>query len=102
MLTDHSNYNRTFNHALDLVSQAVGWAQKHSAKPLKAIRLKPTAFMLMVKGLEVMQNKEITEEEQHYLEFEGVKLLKGGRGQIDTMQMEFVENVFNLPTNGRN
>jgi hypothetical protein len=103
MPTDHSNYNRTFNVAIDLVAQAVGWAQKYSCKPLAAVRLKPTAFMSFVKGVEVMRNQEVTPEEQENLTFEGVKVLKGGRGQIDTMVLEYVENVHNiLAAHGRN
>lgn len=92
-----SEYNRTHNHAIDLVAQAVGWAKKYSIRPLAAIALKPSKHMLFVKGMEVLAGREFSTAEVEGLTFEGVKILKGSLGQIDSMRMEYVENVINIP-----
>lgn len=98
-----SDFHRTYNNAIDLVAEAAGWALKQSPKPVAAIVLKPSRFEQFVKGVEVLQKGELSEEEKQGLTFQGIKILKGSMGQIDSLRMEFVENVYNIkPAYARN
>lgn len=91
-----SNYERTYNNAIDLVAEAAGWALKKSLKPVAAIVLKPSRYEQFVKGVEVLQGGELTEDEKQGLTFQGIKILKGSNAQIDSLRLEYVENVINV------
>lgn len=88
-----SDYCLTNNKALDMVAAAVSFNRKYGQRQLAACILKPTAFMLYVKGIEVLQNRELSPEEQANITFEGVKVLKGSYAQFDFMRQEYVQNV---------
>lgn len=81
-----------------MVAAAVGHNKKQGVRKLLMIVLKPTAFMLMVKGLEVMQNRQFTHEEQENLNFEGVLLKKGGMAQFDFMRLIYDERQLQNPS----
>lgn len=91
-----SDYHPTHNKAIDMVAACVGHSKKYTVKILAAIVLKPTAFMLFVKGIEVMGNKEVSYDEQNNLTFEGIKILKGGNGMIEFMRPEYIANKFKI------
>jgi hypothetical protein len=104
-----SDYHRTFNHAIDLVTQAVGWANKVSTRKVAAIVLKPTQYQLFFEGYKLILKKQrdFDLEDGTELTFEGYRILKGGRGQIDSLVFEYVENTLNEnvikpPHNGQN
>lgn len=93
---DLSDYVRTYNHAIDLVTQGVGWSNKVSTRQVAAFVLKPNTYRLFVQGLKIiMKEKGIEMDEGTELYFEGYKILQGGRGQIDSLIIEYVENSLN-------
>jgi hypothetical protein len=93
---DLSDYERTYNHAIDLVTQAVGWANKISTRQVAAFVLKPTMYRLFIEGLKlVMKSQGKQYEEGAQLTYEGFKIMEGSRGQIDSIIVEFVENSLN-------
>jgi hypothetical protein len=96
-LLEVSDYCITNNKALDIVAAAVSFNRKYGTKQLAACVLKPTAFMLYVKGIEVLQKKELTQDEQQNITFEGVKVLKGSYAQFDFMRQEYIQNVVKSP-----
>jgi hypothetical protein len=83
---DWGEYQRTYNNAIDLVIQAVGY-HKRTMKPLKAIVLKPTSFDLFKSGLDVLSKKKQDTTSQLY--FEGIEIKRGKAFQFDTMKFEF-------------
>jgi hypothetical protein len=93
-----SDYDRTFNKAIDLVAEALGHANKISNRMVAAIVLKPTMYDLFVEGL-----KYITAQRGHQwqegteIAWEGVKVLRGPRGQFDSLRYEYVENAIKMP-----
>lgn len=86
-----SDYARTYNNVIDLVAEAAGWAKKKSPRKVAAIVLKPMSFMQFCAGVEVLMKREMTEEEKHGLTFQGIKILKGGMAQFDTLKIEYVD-----------
>jgi hypothetical protein len=99
-----SDYDRTYNNAIDLVTQAVGWANKVSTRKVAALVLKPTKYRLFIEGLKLLMKKGGGKfDETTELTFEGYKILQGSRGQIDSLKIEYVENTLNhkvvKPTN---
>lgn len=83
---DFSNYQKSYNNAIDLVAQAVGWARANN-KPLACVKLKPTSFDLFRKGVEVLTKKTLSGYEE--LEFDGVKVERGSFSQFDTIKLEY-------------
>lgn len=81
-----------------MVAACVGHSKRYGVKHLAAVVLKPTAFMLFVKGIEVMQNREVTYEEQQNLTFDGIPVMKGGNGMLEFMRPEYVNNKFKIPS----
>lgn len=95
---DLSDYVRTYNHAIDLVTQAVGYAKKASIRQVAAIRLKPTAYRNFVEGIKVLLRQQGSSDDLDpaiQLEWEGYPVLEGGRAQIDSVVVEYVENAIN-------
>jgi hypothetical protein len=83
---DFSQFNRTYNNAIDMVAQAVGWARQNR-KPLACIKLKPTYFDLFRKGMEILMKKPLAGYEE--FEFDGVKVERGNGLQFDLLKMEY-------------
>lgn len=91
-----SDYVRTYNHAIDIVTEAVGWANKVSTRKVAAIKLKPLTYRLFEEGLKlILIEKGQKLDEGTELFFEGYRILRGHRGQIDTVLFEYVENALN-------
>jgi hypothetical protein len=90
-----NDYERTFNHAIDMVAEAVAWGKKVSMRPLRAIVLKPTQYELFKKGFEFMMQRDIDINEQ--LTFEGIFVLKGSPAQFDSIRLEFVDGIVKIP-----
>lgn len=89
----HNEYYRTFNHAIDLVNEAIAHAKKYSVRQLAAVVLKPTRYKLYRQGIEALMGKPLPEEVE--LTMEGVKIIEGSRGMIDSIRLEYVENKLN-------
>lgn len=84
-----SKFERTYNDAIDLVAQAVGYHRK-TMKPLKAIYLKPSYFFLFKTGVQaIMKSKKLQFDDTAVLTFDGVDILLGGELQFDAMIFEF-------------
>lgn len=83
---DFSRYERTYNNAIDIVAQAVGWARLNN-KPIACVRLKPSYYDLFKCGVEVLMKKELVGYEE--LEFDGVKIARGNALQFDTVKLEY-------------
>ncbi|MDQ2718228.1 MAG: hypothetical protein M3Z26_00500 [Bacteroidota bacterium] len=83
-----SNYEKTYNHAIDLTAQAIGYHRKTN-KPLKAIILKPTSYDLFKAGLKVLSKAEIDPTTELY--FDGVLIKRGGRGMFDSITFEYYQ-----------
>lgn len=83
---DWSNYQRTYNNAIDLVAQCVGY-HRAKMKPLKAIILKPTYHDLFRAGLKVLAKKELDPNAELY--FDGVLLRRGNAMQFDSIRCEY-------------
>lgn len=97
--TSLSDYERTCNHAIDLVAEALGHASKISNRIVGAIVLKPTKYKLFVEGLKFfMARKGVEWQEGTQLTWEGIKILEGARGMIDSIRIEYVENAIKWPT----
>lgn len=93
---DLSDYARTYNHAIDLVTQAVGWANKVSTLQVAAIILKPTQYRLFIEGYKaIFKSRNMEFPEGTEITFEGYRILEGPRGMIDSLKIEFVENAIN-------
>lgn len=83
---DFSGYTRTYNNAIDLVTQAAGHARK-AGKAVKSYILKPASFDLFRAGLELIMKKPL--DPVSVLMFEGVEVKKGGRMQFDSLVVEY-------------
>jgi hypothetical protein len=93
-----SDYERTYNNAIDLVAEALGHAKKISSRVVAAIVLKPTKYKLFVEGMKYITAQQGHEwQEGTELTWEGVKVLEGPRGQSDSVKFEYVENAFKMP-----
>jgi hypothetical protein len=87
---DYSNYEKTYNNAIDLVAQAVGWARKNN-KPLACVVLKPAYYDLFRKGMELMMKKPLTGFE--IFEFDGVNVERGGAAQFESIRLEYYTTI---------
>lgn len=91
-----SDYERTHNNAIDIVTEAVGWANKVSTKMVAAIILKPTKFRLFKEGLRLLMEyhgQPFTDVAEYT--FEGYRIMEGSRGQSESVLFEYVENSIN-------
>lgn len=90
-----SNYDRTYNNAIDLVAQCIGY-HRSACKPLRAIYLKPASYHLFVAGLRLLMAKQgKLFDEKADIFFDGVKILHGNSRQFDTIKCEYYEQVQN-------
>lgn len=84
-----SRFERTYNDAIDLVAQAVGYHRK-TMKPLKAIKLKPAYFYLFKTGVQaIMRSQKLPFDDTAVLTFDGVDILLGSELQFDSMLFEY-------------
>lgn len=83
---DWSNYQRTYNNAIDLVAQCVGYHRK-TRKPIKAIILKPSYHDLFRAGIAVLSKKEL--DPLADLFFDGVEIKRGNGMQFDSLRCEY-------------
>ena len=83
---DWSNYQKTYNNAIDLTAQAIGWARKNK-KPISAIILQPSKYDLFFTGLEVIAKEKIDPLTELY--FDGVLIKRGRRSQFDSLVFEY-------------
>jgi hypothetical protein len=86
-----SNYQRTYNDAIDIVAQCVGHARA-TGKGLKTIYLKPTYHDLFRQGLKVL--RKINGFEPDFdpnapMYFDGVELKRGSPLQFDSIRCEY-------------
>lgn len=88
---DFSDYNRTYNTAIDLVAQAVGYHRKRQS-PLKAIVLRPSYYDLFRKGVEVLmltgKDKQVLKDEEE-LTMDHVPVKRGSALQWEPIICEF-------------
>lgn len=84
---DYSQYERTYNNAIDLVAQCVGY-HRLKGSPLRAIVLKPAYYHLFKKGVEVL-NKKKKQEPFVEMAFDGVLIKEGNAKQFDSIVCEF-------------
>ena len=90
---DWSKYDRTYNNAIDLVAQCVGY-HRQSMKPLRAIVLKEAYFHLFKKGLEILMKQQVAKfEEQSKMTFDGVEIKCGSSMQFDSIICEYFSTV---------
>lgn len=83
---DYSGYTRTHNNAIDLVTQAAGYART-AGKAVKAFVLKPASYDLFRAGLELIMKKPL--DPVSVLTFEGIEIKKGGRMQFESLVIEY-------------
>lgn len=86
-----SNYEKTYNNAIDLVAQCVGYHRK-KLMPLKAITLKRAYYELFRMGVQaIMKAKGLKFDETAELTFDGVEIKMGSVMQFDAMLYEYYE-----------
>lgn len=91
-----SDWERTYNKAIDLVSEAVGHSKKIDPRLVVAVRLKPTMYKLLVEGVKVlMARRGMQWDDMVELTHEGVLILEGSKAQIDSIKLEYAENAIN-------
>jgi hypothetical protein len=91
-----SDYDRTYNRAIDLVTEAIGHANKVETRMVAAVRLKPTFWRLFVDGMRIlMAQKGVKLEDATEFTLEGYKVLEGPRRQYNSIEIEYVENALN-------
>lgn len=85
---NYSQYEPTYNKALDLVGNLVGCA-RHNREALKAIHLKPIYYEWVRSGVQTLMNKDL--EEDQPLQFDGVNIEKGSKFQTKIALLEYYE-----------
>jgi hypothetical protein len=85
-MKDFSQYERTGNNALDLVAQAIGHAQ-HYKLPVESVTLSRRHYALFWAGTEILRKEPLPD--QHRLTFEGIPVLQGEKGQIDSITVQY-------------
>lgn len=84
-----SRFDPTYNNAIDLVAECVGYYRGINA-PIKTIHLKPMYYELFKRGVEViMKKKGMAFNPEQPFTFDGVNIENGGRLQIDSIRVEF-------------
>jgi hypothetical protein len=92
-----SEWERTYNKAIDLVSEAVGHAKKVETRVVKSVRLKPTMYHLFVEGVKLLMARQGREWDPIVeLTWEGVLVLEGSRAQTDSIKFDYLENAVNV------
>lgn len=81
---DYSKYDRTYNNAIDLVAQAIGYAKK-SGRALRTIVLEPQTYVLFKKGIEILAKKEFPHEQE--FTFEGILVSKGDVKKFERVRL---------------
>lgn len=91
-----SDWERTYNKAIDLVSEAVGHSKKVDTRLVVAVRLKPSMYQLFVEGVKVlMANRGMQWDPMVEFTHEGVLILEGSKAQIDSVKLEYAEGAIN-------
>jgi hypothetical protein len=86
---NHSGYERTYNNAIDLVAQCVGYHRKRNV-PLKGIILSYSYFMLFRTGLRILMERAGQEFDPHAtLLFDGVEVKQGAKTQFESLVPEY-------------
>jgi hypothetical protein len=92
---DWSQYQRTYNNAIDIVGQAVGHARR-THKPLKAIILKPASHDLLRAGVKLLMAKLGQKmDEMAPMFFDGVEIKRGNSMQFDSIKCEYYQSTIN-------
>lgn len=89
-LENYSDYARTGNNAIDLVAQAVGWANKNR-KPIVSVTLNRLNYAKYWAGTEILMKRPLPE--QHLLTFEGVPILQGSKGQFEALTIQYTTDL---------
>lgn len=94
---DLSDYERTYNHAIDLIAQAAGHANKVETRRVAAFKLRPLMYRNFCEGAKILCRMHGLPEPEPgtQMEWEGYKVLEGSRAQIDSVVVEYVENAIN-------
>lgn len=71
---DYSNYDKTYNKAIDLCAACIGHYRAFG-KPLKSIYLKPQLYDLFKRGIEHLMGRDF--EDGELMEFDSVKIERG-------------------------
>jgi len=91
-----SDYERTYNRAIDLVTEAIGHSNKVETRRVAAVRLKPTFWRLFCEGMRLlMAEKGVKMEDASEFTLEGYRILEGPRKQYNSIEIEYVENALN-------
>ena len=91
-----SDWESTYNNAIDIIAEAVGHAKKVDTRYVKSIRLKPSAYANFVEGTKVLMAQRGQQWDPLVeLTFEGVLILEGSKAQMDTVKFEYMENAVN-------
>jgi hypothetical protein len=92
-----SEWERTYNKAIDLVSEAVAHAKTVETRVVKSVRLKPTLYHLFVEGVKLLMARAGKEWDPVVeLTWEGVLVLEGSKAQIDSIKFDYMENAVNV------
>lgn len=88
-----SDYERSYNNAIDIVAEALGHANKVECRVVTAIVLKPSKYKLFVEGLKfILASKGVQWDPVAEITWEGVKILEGPRSMLNTLRIEYLEN----------
>jgi chaperone required for assembly of F1-ATPase len=91
-----SDWERTYNNAIDIVAEAVAHAKKVETRYVTAVRLKPSAYANFVEGVKILMARQGQQwDPMVELTWEGVLVLEGSKAQIDTIKFEYMENGIN-------
>lgn len=84
-----SNYERTYNNAIDLVAQCIGYHRK-KMMPIRAIHLNDYYFGLFRAGVRVLMESHGQKfDDTSELFFDAVKVVRGDRRQFDPLKVEY-------------
>lgn len=91
---DYSQYDRSYNNAIDLVAQAVGYSH-YSGKAIKEIALNPHFYQLFKAGTEALLKKEIDPNTK--LVFEGIPVISDSAvSGFVKIRIVYCNPIFNL------
>lgn len=91
-----SDYERTYNRAIDLVTEAIGHANKVETRRVAAVRLKPTFWRLFREGMRILMAQQgVKLQDETEFTLEGYRIVEGPRKQYDSIAIEYVENALN-------
>lgn len=92
MMYNFSEYEPTYNKAIDLCANLIACARKNMM-PIKALHLTPIYFEWFKSGVQTLMNRELEADDQ--LEFDGVSIEKGSFLQSKSIVIEYYEQVEN-------